>query len=220
MNDKRLNEELSAYLDGESRDVDSIARLLKSDPEVARRHQEYAILSSALKALPPPEVHPAFATRVLAQARETRRAPGWLRPPRLAAGIGLTALVVGAGIWMSLPATVSVAPATPDPEVAAVLELRHSDEPLGPFAALWNEDLLDGSASFASDAALPTDEVGLATYDESMDSVVESIVWLASAPATGSDSEELDAMLGELDEAEVTVLRELLVEYAMEENAI
>ncbi|MCL4691616.1 MAG: hypothetical protein KJ060_03795 [Candidatus Hydrogenedentes bacterium] len=220
MNDKRLNEELSAYLDDESKDKARIADLLKNDPEAVRKLSEYSALSKALKALPAPEVHPAFATRVLAQARETRRASAWSRAPRLAGGVVLSALIVGFCVWAMLPGTVPSTPQEQEPEVAAVLELRHSDEPLGPFASLMDEDLLDSPVALTEGDIVPSDEAQLAADEASMESAVESIVWLASAAPAGSDSEELDAMLGDLDDTEITVLRELLVEYAMEDDAI
>jgi hypothetical protein len=60
----------------------------------------------------------------------------------------------------------------------------------------------------------------LTVSDESIDTAVESIEWLASAESAGSESQEIDAMLRTLDDTQIAVLKELLIEYAMEDNTI
>jgi hypothetical protein len=72
---QRLLEELSAFLDGESSDPETVAARLERDPESAQLAKELSALGDALGRLTPPDVHPAFRTRVLAHVRETRRKP-------------------------------------------------------------------------------------------------------------------------------------------------
>ena len=80
MNDDKITELLSAYLDGESGDPEAVERLIGGDPAVRRRFEVLQAQSRALRALPPPEVSPAFAARVLAGARQSgfgHSAGGW-----------------------------------------------------------------------------------------------------------------------------------------------
>jgi hypothetical protein len=218
MNEERLNEELSAYLDDESPDAGRIARLLQSDERAARRYTELSKLSAHLKSLPAPDVHPAFATRVLAQARETQQVRAWPRAWRI---VPVGALVLAATCTLSWVAfrSAPVAPAT-DQEAAVVLELRHNNAPLGPLATLFDEDMMLASNIRLNDGRHGSSELYLTVSDESIDTAVESIEWLASAESAGSESQEIDAMLRTLDDTQIAVLKELLIEYAMEDNTI
>jgi len=218
MNEKRLNEELSAYVDDECEHAERIGRLVQTDERAARRYTELCKLSAHLKSLPAPEVHPAFATRVLAQARETRQARSGPRAWRLLPGGALALGVVCALSWIAL-LYVPEAPAT-DPEVAAVLKLRHNSDSFGPLATLFEEDLLSGPGDVAADDALMSGDIDMAVSEESIDTAVDSIVWLASAAPVGSDSQEIDAMLGTLDDTQIAILKELLIEYATEDDTI
>ena len=218
MNEKRLNEELSAYVDDESGHAEHIARLVQNDERAARRYTELCKLSAHLKSLPAPEVHPAFATRVLAQARETRQVRSWPRAWRLVPGGAAALAVVCALSWLAFR-DIPAAPST-DPEVAAVLELRHNSDSLGPLASLFEEDLLSGSGDMLADDALMSGDIDMAVSEESIDTAVDSIVWLASAAPAGSDSQEIDTMLGTLDDTQIAVLKELLIEYATEDDTI
>ena len=214
MNDERLNEELSAYLDGEARDSAGVARLLQSDPKAARRYEELARLSSHLKSLSAPEVHPAFATRVLASAREqslkgrTYRLHYWL-PAGVLASLALIAAAVVVLREGPEPAE--------DPSVAAVLELRHGNEAeLGPFATLMDQDIL-------APPETPADEQGATQEASSVDSMevaLASMVWFASEDGERNEPQDLDSMLESLNEAEITVFKELLVEYATQGDTI
>ncbi|MCC6486452.1 MAG: hypothetical protein IT364_03055 [Candidatus Hydrogenedentes bacterium] len=214
MNDRRLNEELSAYLDGEARDADGVARILKSDPQAARRYEELARLSSHLKSLPGPEVHPAFATRVLASAREqslkgrTNRLRYWLPASALAA---LTLAAVAAAVLRGGPE-----PAV-DPSVAAVLELRHGNEAeLGPFATLMDQDILAPLETSAAEPIAAPDSSAVDT----MEMALASMVWFESEDTARNETQDVDSMLESLNDAEITVLRELLVEYAAQGDTI
>lgn len=218
MNEKRLNEELSAYLDDESKDPQRIARLLQKDEAAARRYMELSKLSAHLKALPEPDVHPAFATRVIAEVREARKVTKMPRVVRRLFVGAAVLLLVGVSAWMAthrLPVS-----RDRDPEVAAVLELRHSNKPLGPLATLFEEDLYSKPAEVVPDDSSLWGEAGTAAYDDSVDTVIESIDWLASAEPSGADTQDVDAMIGSLDATQIAVLKELLVEYATEDSTI
>ncbi len=218
MNEKRLNEELSAYLDDESKDPRRIARLLQKDEAAARRYMELSKLSTHLQALPEPDVHPAFSTRVLAEVREAPRASKWPRVARRLSVGGAVLLLVAVAGWI---ATHRVPVSRDrDPEVAAVLELRHSNEPLGPLATLFEDDLYSKPAEAMPDDSALWEEAGTADYDDSVDTVIESIDWLASAEPSGVDTQDVDAMIGSLDDTEIAVLKDLLVEYATEDSTI
>jgi len=108
-------DELSAYLDGESRDPERIARHLQSCPECARYHAQLVRLSGHLQTLRGPEVHPAFATRVMAHAAEAPAPRFWIPrfSPRLVTALCIAGLVV-VGTWRWMPEPRSpIAPPTP-----------------------------------------------------------------------------------------------------------
>lgn len=93
MNDRHVEAELSAYLDGEAKEPARIQRHLQTCPECARLHLEMLKLSARLRALPNPEASPDFSGRVLdrvAQA-EPSRLHRWPVFALMAAGLVLTA---------------------------------------------------------------------------------------------------------------------------------
>lgn len=101
---KKMNmEELSAYLDGEARDPDAVRNALQSDPALARRYMQLAKLSTHLKALPLPNVHPAFTTRVMAHVREAKPAPArsWFQWVMSAVVAGLIVVAGGTAYLIS-----------------------------------------------------------------------------------------------------------------------
>ncbi|MCC6699163.1 MAG: hypothetical protein IT365_26295 [Candidatus Hydrogenedentes bacterium] len=214
MKDERLNEELSAYLDGEARDAAGVERLLQSDPKAARRYAELARLSSHLKNLPGPEVHPAFATRVLASAREqslkgrANRLRYWLP----AGVLTLLALIAAAA------AVLRGAPEPAfDPGIAAVLELRHGNEAeLGPFATLMDQDILAAPEMSPAEQGATQE----ASSVDSMEVALASVVWFESEDTERNEPQDVDSMLESLNDAEITVLKELLVEYATQGDTI
>lgn len=110
--------ELSAYLDGEVRDPERIARHLQSCPDCARRHVELQELSRHLKALRGPEVHPAFVTRVMAHTTDVQPERSWIprRSPRLATVLSV-AVLAAAGAWRWMPQT-------PDAPIPVPVALR------------------------------------------------------------------------------------------------
>lgn len=210
MNEKRLNEELSAYLDGEAPSPEAIARLLQRDEEAARRYMELSKLSAHLKSLPEPEVHPAFATRVLAEARETEPAPHlavwWkLAPLGVATAVLAVVIIVVADRNTSTPSY--------EPDVAVVLEVRQEgDAALGPFAGLMDEDLL----AKPENPTPTTEAAGEDSFDETLETAVASAMWLTPSENGEPAQQDIDSMIETLDDTEIGVLKELLVEYAMQ----
>lgn len=96
-----VHAELSAYLDGETKDPVSIQRHLQTCPECARRHLEMLKISARLRALPDRECPPNFTEKVLASIADAPlRRGGWLPAFALAAA-GL-ALAVGL-LWARYP---------------------------------------------------------------------------------------------------------------------
>ena len=112
LNEKDL-ERISAALDGEDADSGS------APGEAAGRQASYARLGELLRSLPEPEVHPAFATWVLAHAREEKtRRPVWLSWRWLVPASGL--LAMGALALMVLPDTQEPAAVSSAPESTAI----------------------------------------------------------------------------------------------------
>ncbi|MBI1317863.1 MAG: hypothetical protein GC168_02805 [Candidatus Hydrogenedens sp.] len=89
-------EELSALLDGEAAQPDAVQRAVSEDADLRARLDEYQRLGDAMRALPKPDVHPAFATRVMASIQEIEAAPAPVRSLRwwwAAAGLGAAAML-------------------------------------------------------------------------------------------------------------------------------
>jgi len=100
---KRISvEELSAYIDGESRHPEKIRQQIQQSEEVARLHVGLSKVSAHVRALPEPQVRPGFANRVLAslETSESRPAMNWRLPAAtsFAAVAALVAFVVFVGL--------------------------------------------------------------------------------------------------------------------------
>src|SRR6185436_14981772 len=91
---KRVREDISAYLDGEAKDSSSIARLIAESGDASKEHLAYAEISARLRNLEAPDIHPAFAARVVASIQEQRqrRTVGWRIPAGFA--VAAAALIV------------------------------------------------------------------------------------------------------------------------------
>jgi hypothetical protein len=198
-------EELSAYIDGESRRPEAVREHLQACAECARRHTELAKLSSHLRALSTPEVSPAFATRVMATVRETapsRGRFGW--HALLPAGIGLAAAVVLAGLWFA-----GRPPVTPS-------DLAQSHP-----AAVNTDRLMQAIADRIAAGDDPGEFVALAPDDAATTSD-DDLAQLAQAEWFGpladevEADEDVDAMLSSLNPEQVQVFKQLLVDYAKE----
>jgi anti-sigma factor RsiW len=205
MKNRHVTHELSAYLDGEARHGERIARHLEQCDECAAHYHELVMLSSQLKALPAPEVRPEFATRVMAHVRDTAPAaePGLQRWLVSAAAVSL--VLVFAAAWLVHNRTadvldswlvrgVEMAPVVPGAE-PALEESWGSIEVVagGPAAGIEEEDLL-------LQLVAPIGEVDWSTP------LVQA--W---APAP-----DLDAILLALNEEEIDYFLALLAQYVGE----
>lgn len=148
MKDHHVIEELSAYIDGEARDPEGIARHLRSCESCARRHMELLKLSSHLRTLPEPEVHPAFLTRVMATVEEQAQAPArrWAPILRLGSAAALVVLAV------ALLQRFDTQPAPPVEEKVAVKDAVDLDRYL-------DEDTVTLELARLLDAGVEVDQV-------------------------------------------------------------
>lgn len=116
LNEKDL-ERISAALDGEDMDTAS------KGGHAAGRQASYARLGELLRSLPEPEVHPAFATRVLAHARQEKtRRPVWLSWRWLVPASGLLAMGALALMLMPDAKDPAVVPSAPEGTAIALRE--------------------------------------------------------------------------------------------------
>jgi hypothetical protein len=208
-------EELSAYLDGEARDPAAVERQLREDPEAAQHYRALTTLSTHLRRLPPPNVHPAFAARVIAAVSSRRPlAANQSRTVRLVMALGAP-LVALALIAVTASVLRRTAPSsTTDLPVAEVLHPQAEDP----------EEVYDGLL----DQLLYTDfEEALQWFDESPEAVAaeEDLVeilpseeWLNSALAALDAESDLDDVVESLDPEEKEILETLLNEYAQKER--
>jgi anti-sigma factor RsiW len=204
---KQFDEELSAYLDGESDEPEAVARLLQKDADAARRYMELSKLSAHLKALRPPEVHPSFATRVVALARESATPQ---RRPRLAWLYGLAVAALFAVIVAPLVLRRESAVPTLDPRVAQVLELREqSGETIESLASVLDERMpedwdavVDDSLDLASESA------------DDYTTLLASVAFLRDDPGQFEYEGSVDIEMGLLTDSELNTLKSLLDQYA------
>ncbi len=208
MNTHCSTEELSAYIDGESRDAERTADHLRLCADCARRHRELLSLSTQVSALPGAKIGPEFLTRVVALTSEFRDGP---RPwwtwagPRLAVACGLaTAILIGFFLYQGAePANPPVSSQTalrkPEPEPA--VETRVTPEDLE--VAEVSDDLT--GLEYGDEVSADDMIIGL--------SETEWFVVLASA---WDDDDDLDAMLESMDKDEAETFEDLLREYARE----
>jgi len=213
MNDKDAWEEISAHVDGEAADPQEVARLIELHPEYAQRLEALRRLSQQVQSLAPPDVHPAFLTRVMAEVAETP-APrlSWFarhRAPVAAACAAVLVVAVGAAVLRNVfapEAPVQIAgnghAATDE---AALLEALEARIVAGGDPG-WAED---GLFSLGNGADVSTDDLiaGLAEED-----------WFGALALAWDADEDLDTMIGALTEDELAVFNELLQEYMDEEG--
>ncbi|MBN2308774.1 MAG: hypothetical protein JXR94_07380 [Candidatus Hydrogenedentes bacterium] len=207
MKDDKTRDELSAYLDGEAARPEDVARLLQKDEDAARRYIEMAKLSAHLKGLRPPEVDPAFTTRVMAHVRDV---PGPRR--RSALRIALTAataalvLVVAAGLVRHARLRDG---ATAGPAQWAELDSESLWQEIG---HRLREDPSVIEQPFAYPGALVLSANGEADLDWLPALAAQD--WFADLAGALDETQDLDALIGSLSETETTTLKRLLVEYA------
>jgi hypothetical protein len=211
---QHLVETISAYLDGESDAPEKVARLIETDPEAARLFSELSRLSTGLKALPVPEVHPAFATRVMAHVREDRQAAGTATSRRwvwmnvfgaLAAGV-----VAVLAVWPFLPDKGFTAPTKSDPVIAEVLRLRNQpDQELNAqFGPLISEP--EGTWAMAAETE---GDIALVVHPAISDDAAEvagKVATLLSDENGYDEDADVFASLDSLSESQTEALRALL----------
>lgn len=143
--DKNL-EALSAHLDGEQED-DFIKALLRDDALLNKRHEEYARLGALLRAMPDPDLHSAFTTRVMAHAREAgQTGPVWNLWRLLAPMAGLAALLIFAAFLalnetVTAPSTVASMP-TEKPPLVVREDLTSEEVVVGEMARLIDQGVV------------------------------------------------------------------------------
>jgi anti-sigma factor RsiW len=216
MNDKHPSfKELSAYLDGESRHPDTVRDHLQRCADCARRHAELGKLSSHLQAMPPPDVSPAFATRVMAAVREETPAasPAFYRclPAFAAAGVALAVLLAVALL------------ATRDPSAPARVAAGNSPAAL-PSDAETDRMMAAIAGRVARGEGIGTLEDELPAWNDAPPAAEEELAALADTEWFGAlaneldtdTDEDVDTMLSSLDPEEARVFMQLLAEYAKE----
>ncbi len=200
--------ELSAYVDGEVRNAERIARHLQSCPDCARYHMQLRKLSTNLQALPGPEDDPHFVTRLTARLDTAETAQrGWFskRLPQAAFALGL---LVVAGL---LP----IAGWFPDHEATELIRQSRQWESE---EAVVTE--LEWLLSQGADPSLVAEGETEALEEVPYDDVLEYLAVASYDEAYEQDvydSEDVYRLLDELSSEEEVLLRGLLCDY-MEEH--
>jgi len=210
--DRKQRDQISAFLDGEARAPGAVERLLRDDPRAAAYHRELAALSRSIRTLEAPDVHPAFAARVMAEVSETRmarRAPRWLLAgaPALVLAVALFAVVYLALPW-SAPAP------APDPRPVGG----------GQFLAAVDVESISQliEERIASGENVALDDIGLLGPIEEDETTlgVELLYELEYGVGAFADSGntldgiDVETVLADLNHDVEDELRELLVSYA------
>ncbi len=213
----RTIDEISAYLDGEAADADAAQRLIQQSEEAATAYVAYSKLSAHLKALPEPDVHPAFATRVLARIEEEQaaRSPRWVR--WFAGATAAAALCLAAALPFALnrdetpgaPTTT----ATNVSEDAIVNELARRVAEGDATDAVQPEAYTFGDlmATYSAPVAQGDDEILLALGESE---------WFNELAVEVSAQQGLPEAISQLDDVEATIFRQLLEDYADEGAAL
>ncbi|NUM56413.1 MAG: hypothetical protein HUU46_22475 [Candidatus Hydrogenedentes bacterium] len=218
MNEKekqKLYETISAYIDGESEARGDVECLIKEDANAARLYAELSRLSVGMKALPAPDVHPAFVTRVMAHVRDVREAelatPAWRRVIPTILGAVTAAAMIAIAVWPFWPDKGITAPTERDPLVAQVLHLRNQpDQVLAEdFGALITEPIGGDVSTETADIgiALVADPAFGADYTE----VVVKVAALIGENGYDDDA-DVFASLDSLSETEAEALRAMLAD--------
>lgn len=217
---QRMYEMLSAYLDGESDAPQEVERLLQTDAEAARLYAELSRMSTRLKALPEPDVHPAFATRVMAHVREVREAeaatPVWrFVVPKLSVAAVAVALI-GIAVWPFWPDKGITAPTQNDPIVAEVLRLRNQPDPVlaEQFGPLLSEPETGGAWSGAAENDNGLALVADPSFSRDYADVVDKVASLLEADAGYTDDIDVFEEIEALNESQSEALRLLLTDYS------
>ncbi len=199
-------EELSAYLDDEAADPEAIVRLIRENPEAADHLDRLKDASERVQVLPPPDVHPAFATRVMAAVAENQKARTWRWRRRAVTAIASTMallLAISVGILTRTPESVHEPQAfnhEHDEELLlSLLETQDIDEAL----------LLD---EYMDDGSILTDPWNEPVLLEEEAHILEAIDLMLLA------EQDLDSAIADLGQDETMMFAELLDSYYLGGN--
>lgn len=202
-------EDISAYLDGESKRPERIRQHLQRCAECARRHVALSKLSTHLRALEAPEVRLGFAGRVLATIEDSQplREFTWRIPVGVAAGAAAALMLVATLATVNAPRPLPLTPAPiaqmeiPQDEAALLFEL---EQRLAQGAS--SETLMAGNFV---EATAPAED-----YASDLLLALADPMLIDSLAAEWSDSRDYQTELDQLDASEVDVFRQLLADYA------
>lgn len=204
-------EDLSAYIDNEGANREDMTRHLQQCAECAREHVALSKLSAHLRALPAPDVHPAFAGHVL-HALEEDVAPVRPRLWPVPGAIAMAAVVILFAAYLRYPydqgptgkVPSEIAVNTPDAATLALAELERRI-----YGGAESDDLLDDVLFQSFDTA--------ETYEEDLLNVLANSAWFESFAEEWSDVPGAVDAVYDLDREETQVFLALLTEYADEE---
>lgn len=205
MKNRRLRDEVSAYIDGEAADPERIERLIREDAEAARYYDGLLRLSQGLRALEHPGHDPHFAARVIGRVREGgERGNASRRAWWSLAGAAAAACLLVAAAWFVMPGRpepASPAAAQDEQVLLELVEQRLAREP---------------EAQEALEAYVPEEPVVLASdvSGESWLEVLASQSWFDVFAENVEGGQDLDMLLDSLTEEETSALREALIDYA------
>lgn len=193
-NEEKWMEELSAYLDGEAADKKTVEQFLQRDPALARRVEDYTRMGALLRSMPDPDVHPAFATRVVAHALEAgpaRPALRWWQVLMPAAAVAAVMLYVFAVQLQN-----NAAPATqPSTQVAATIA---PDDPIIPRNDWTNEESVVGAMETLIDQGVTFEVYGTEVAPEAeLEAPLETEAPVTSEPAAKEGVEPMTPEWGQ-----------------------
>ncbi len=216
MRDHLSIEDLSGYFDDDVRDPEEIKLHLEECPPCAEKHDELSKVLGYLRSLPEPEVHPAFATRVVAaiEEREARRRPILIR---LAAPVAAIALVLlSAAVFFGLNSTdrsaapisaLASLPSTLEDEILLLEEIERLVAENPSSSSLLMVDIVDE----VRPPVAPADEMLMALADPE---------WFSGFAESWVEEEDFESAVSRLNEDETQNLKRLLREYAIKAGAL
>ncbi len=207
MKDHCSNEELSAYLDGESEEPERTEAHLQSCAECARALAQMQSLSANIGALPGVEADAFFAERVTARVTHAGNvSPAWRlwNRPRVALGLGFAAaLLIGVfGYLLAAPAGHRLHPAEYEQ-----------------FAASASPPIVPGESADPP-AYTPEPESVEDVSPEDMIAELATTDWFLVLAASWDDNDDLDAMLESMDSDEAEAFATLAREYSEKDVTI
>lgn len=223
MNEKerqRLLEDISAYIDGESDKPEAVECLIKTNAEAAKLYAELSRTSAHLKTLRAPDIHPAFATRVMAHIRETddmaaSGIPAWRRVVYGVLSAATASVLIAIAVWPFWPDRgITNAPDNNlnNTQLATVLKLR--SQPEHALAADFGPLMADAEQNGAWSEQAESDPADMLVAGAP---VTEGYVEVATKVATllhsdtAEDDDDVFAALGSLSGPQAAALRVLLL---------